>query len=378
MNIAIDISWFAGSQQPAHRALMQLLGQLLTVRTADRFILLIQPDQQAAGALLERAALLPVLPSAEQGIASWYKRQLPGLLQQQQADIFMGRPGLMASLKNVAQCGWLMNNTHQYPAGITGWWACWQYRRQLPRMLSNAAILLTANGWQAARWSAAMPVIAARIRHLPPFPATDMAYLSSDEKQAVRDRYTEGRNYFLVTGPFHAQSNIITLLKAFSRFKKRQKTEWKLVLAGPVDTGYSQFSASLASYKYRTDVCLYDQASDEEQQLLMAAAYALIVPADQQIDYITLARAWAAGIPQLLPATPENEIWAKDAAVYVDITQHEAIADQLMRLYKDEDFYNRLSKAAGQRHQENQWPVVTDWFNSLFIDLRRPSPDSGG
>lgn len=378
MNIVIDISWFAGSQQPAHRALMQLLGQLLTVRTADRFILLIQPSQQAAGGGLQQAVLLPVLPSAEQGIANWYKRRLPGLLQQQQADIFMGRPGLMASLNNVAQCGWLMSAPYQYPAGITGWWARWQYRRQLPRMLSNAAILLSANSWQAARWSAAMPAIASRIRHLPPFPPTDMPRLSADEKQAVRDRYTEGKNYFLVTGPFHAQSNIITLLKAFSRFKKRQKTEWKLVLAGPVDASYPQFSTSLASYKYRADVLLYDQATDEEQQLLMAAAYALILPADQQVEHIALARAWAAGIPQLLPAAPESEIWAKDAALYVDIAQHEAISDQLMRLYKDEDSYKRLSQAAGQRHQEYQWPAVTEWFNSLFIELHRPSPDSGG
>ncbi|MBL7756417.1 MAG: glycosyltransferase [Chitinophagaceae bacterium] len=223
-----------------------------------------------------------------------------------------------------------------------------------------------------------MPAFTSRIRHLPPFPATDMPRLSADEKQAVRDRYTEGKNYFLVTGPFHAQSNIITLLKAFSRFKKRQKTEWKLVLAGPVDASYPQFSTSLASYKYRADVLLYDQATDEEQQLLMAAAYALILPADQQVEHIALARAWAAGIPQLLPAAPESEIWAKDAALYVDIAQHEAISDQLMRLYKDEDSYKRLSQAAGQRHQEYQWPAVTEWFNSLFIELHRPSPDSGG
>lgn len=370
MNIAIDISWFAGSQQPAHRALMQLLGQLLAVRTADRFILLIQPHQQGVGENLQRAVLLPVIPSARQGIANWYRRQLPGLLQQQQADIFIGRPGLVAPLNKVTQCGWLTSDPHQYPVDITGWWARWQYRRQLPRMLSNASILLTANAWQAGCWAAAMPAIASRIRHLPPFPATDMPRLSSGEKQGVRDRYTEGKNYFLATGPFHAQSNIITLLKAFSRFKKRQKTEWKLVLAGPVDAGYPQFSTSLASYKYRSDVCLCDEAGDEEQQLLMAAAYALIVPASQQVEHIPLTRAWAAGVPQILPAAPENEIWAKDAAVYVDISQHEAIADQLMRLYKDEDFYNRLSQAAARRYQENQWPAVTDWFNSLFIDLQ--------
>ena len=378
MNIVIDISWFASGQQPVQRAQVQLLEQLLSARLADRFIFLIQPGQQAVGERLPRALLLPVIPMAQVAVADWYKRQLPIVLQQQEAAVFIGRPGRIAAAKNVMQIGWLTGGPLQYPHGTTSWWSRWQYRRQLPDMLQNASILLAANAWQAASWSAAWPALSSRIRHLPPLPATDMLQLSFDEKQRIRDQYSDGKNYFLALGPFDAHSNIITLLKAFSRFKKRQKTEWKLVLAGPVDAGYPQFSASLATYKYRSDICLLDQATDEEQQQLLAAAYALIVPAQQQVEHIRLTRAWAAGIPQLLPAASENEIWAKDAAVYVDITQHEAIADQLMRLYKDEDYYNRLRQAASQRNQEYQWPAVMHWFDTLFTTLKDPPHGSGG
>lgn len=377
MNIAIDISWFASGQQPMQRVLLQLLDQLLSARPDDRFIFFIQAGQQAVETRFQRAILLPVIPLADRSVAGWYKRQLPDVLQQQQAAVFIGRPGWVTPVKNVAQVGWLTSNPLQYPAGTASWWSRWQYRRQKPEMLQNASILLAANAWQAARWSSAWPAISSRIRYLPPLPATDMLQLSFDEKQRIRNQYSDGKNYFLALGPFDAQSNIITLLKAFSRFKKRQKTEWKLVLAGSVDTAYPQFSASLATYKYRADICLLDQATDEEQQQLLAAAYALIVPAQQQVENIRLTRAWAAGIPQLLPAAPENEIWAKDAALYVEIVQHEAIADQLMRLYKDEDFYNRLRQAASQRNQEHQWPAVMDWFNTLFTTLR-DQPDRSG
>jgi|GEM_PF-1724822 len=375
MNIAIDISWFATSHQPAHRAWMQLLGQLLTARPADRFIFLIQADQQSVGDRLQPATLLSVIPQSGGAAARWYKKQLADLLLQQHAHVFIGCPGWMVPLKNVVQWGWLTSDPGQYPAGVTSWWARLQYRRQLPGMLQNASILLSANAWQAARWSEAWPAIGDRIRHLPPLPATDMPRLSLEEKQEIKNRYSEGKNYFLALGPFGAQSNIITLLKAFSRFKKRQKTEWKLVLAGPIDAAYPQLSASLASYKYRADICLSDQATDEEQKQLLAAAYALIVPARQQVEHIRLTRAWAAGIPQVLPAAPENEIWVKDAALYVDIAQHDHIADQLMHLYKDEDFYNRLREAAGRRNQEHQWPAVMDWFNSLFT---APAGKPGG
>ena len=53
------------------------------------------------------------------------------------------------------------------------------------------------------------------------------------EKQAaVKEKFTEGKEYFIYIGAIHPRKNLLNLLKAFSIFKRRLKSSMKLVLAG--------------------------------------------------------------------------------------------------------------------------------------------------
>ncbi len=101
--------------------------------------------------------------------------------------------------------------------------------------------------------------------------------LNENEKQEVKYKYTRGKNYFAYTGPIHPEKNIINLLKAFSIFKKRQKSDWNLLLAGSTAKSSKKFTKSLSVYKYREDVIITD-CSEEEIIKITGSAYALIFP----------------------------------------------------------------------------------------------------
>lgn len=62
-----------------------------------------------------------------------------------------------------------------------------------------------------------------------------------EEKIKVKEQYTAGTEYFLYAGSFRPGKNLVNLLKAFSLFKKRQQSNWKLVLAGVAEEGYTVF-----------------------------------------------------------------------------------------------------------------------------------------
>ena len=72
-----------------------------------------------------------------------------------------------------------------------------------------------------------------QIRHFRPFTWT--------EKESWKDSFTEGREYFLYVGSVHPRKNLINLLKAFSGFKKRQKTNMQLVIAGRMAWQHEDF-----------------------------------------------------------------------------------------------------------------------------------------
>ena len=58
---------------------------------------------------------------------------------------------------------------------------------------------------------------------------------------------------------FNNGNDLLNLLKAFSVFKKRQKSNWKLVLTGNLRQYDKKFLEDLRTYKYRDDVVMADK-----------------------------------------------------------------------------------------------------------------------
>lgn len=361
MKIVIDISWFWAGADHQQLAIRHWLLQLIQHRGEDTFLCLTQKGQ--SGPIANRVEILSLLPQNQKDTGKWYQRKLPALLEQQQAGAFMGRPGWISERSAVPQWLWLQARPGTYPAGTKSWWARWQYRKQLPLQLQRAAIAVTTGSWHKERWLESWPLLQNSIQQLPPLPVDDMGEIDWREQQSIRDQYCAGRNYFLVQGPFTESSNVISTLRGFSQFKKRQKSDWKLVLCGGVAHSYAQLHRSLDTYKYKADVQLFDQLPATEQSRLVQAAYALIIPAQEQVSSVVISQAWAAATPLLLPADEANKKDAGNTAIYADMDQHTSIADQMMRLYKDEELHTRLRQAAREKHLENGWPVVMQWMD---------------
>ena len=56
--------------------------------------------------------------------------------------------------------------------------------------------------------------------------------LNDEEKTATKNKYTEGKEYFVYAGAIHPRKNLINLLKAFSVFKKRQANKYETGTGG--------------------------------------------------------------------------------------------------------------------------------------------------
>lgn len=94
-----------------------------------------------------------------------------------------------------------------------------------------------------------------------------------EEREQIKNTYTEGREYFLFTGNIYPPDQLILLLKAFSHFKKWQLSNMKLVLAGPTNKKTAKLKEKLATYKYKEDVVILENPSPELTNRLFLAAY---------------------------------------------------------------------------------------------------------
>ncbi len=116
----------------------------------------------------------------------------------------------------------------------------------------------------------------------------------------------------------------------------------KLVLAGRLAWKYEAFTKSLQSYKYRNDVVMTGYVEEAELARIIGSAYGLIYPSLFEGFGVPVLEAMRCEVPVITSAGSAMQEIAGDAAVYADAESHTAIADRMMRLYKDEQLRKEL------------------------------------
>ena len=171
------------------------------------------------------------------------------------------------------------------------------------------------------------------------YPSADEKYhpINWEQREQVKTTYSAGKEFFLFSGIIHTQSNLVNLLKAFSLFKKWQKSNMQLILAIDTKTDATIFIKSLQTYKHKADVVLLKNTTENELRAITAAAYAFVTPTLFNNTPVILLKAMQCGVPVIANnSLPIFEIFG-EAIIYADCNNVKELADKMMLLFKDED-----------------------------------------
>jgi glycosyltransferase involved in cell wall biosynthesis len=186
-------------------------------------------------------------------------------------------------------------------------------------------------------------------------------------KELVKQEHSGGNEYFLYNGLQPGLHELTLLLKAYSFFKKRQRSRMKLLL---LMLATPAIKKSLSTYKYRNDVIIILPGNEKLKALLTASAYAAVYPFDEDEQYIPALEAMQAAVPVIAPpGFAINEI-AGDAALYFEPGNEKELGEKMIQLYTDEKFRERLiekgKKTASlftpQKTVEQLWKSVLKAF----------------
>ena len=272
----------------------------------------------------------------------WYNIKLPGILKKHNADLFIGTDGICSLSAKLPQC--LMVNDLsflQHPAFFKRSLLSF-YKRYTPRFLKRANRIITASEFSRRTIINQYKIAGDKIDTVPFVPREMFHALDEKEKSDLKSRLTNGIEYFLYMGVVHPRKNLVNLLKAFSIFKKRQASNWKLVLAGNFTGRNKQFIKSLETYRYREDVILAGEVHEKELVNIVGSAYALVYPSLWEGSALAILEAMRSDVPVIVSGGSAMQEIAGEAALYIDPLDHADIADKMMRLYKDENLRNQL------------------------------------
>jgi glycosyltransferase involved in cell wall biosynthesis len=240
-----------------------------------------------------------------------------------------------------------------YPQ-FAGWWQKLYYKLFMPGLLRKAKKIITVSAFSKNAIIERYKIPAGKIAVVHGAAGAHLLPLSWEEKEAVKNNYTADREYFLAAGDTYTRDNLLTLLKAFSLFKKWQRSNMKLLVIGNLALQHSGLAEKLKTYKYREDVVLAASPQEETSSLLIAAAYALLHTGSLDGSGLAVLDAMQCEVPVITSHTAMPEI-SGEAALYTAPDDPDALAKQMLTLYKDEDLRSRFIKEGKERVRHFSW-----------------------
>ena len=174
---------------------------------------------------------------------------------------------------------------------------------------------------------------------LSPYPEKFLIPLETEKKEILKSEYSEGREFFIYNSIFDRKEDFVSLLKSFSHFKKRQQSGFKLLL---LTQSNSYFEKTLSSYKYRNDVKFIHAENSNEEAIITAAAYAVILPFNTNQDMFAALIAMQTGVPVIATVDSIVSEIADNAAAYAESVTAKDIGDKMISVYTNESYRSEL------------------------------------
>jgi glycosyltransferase involved in cell wall biosynthesis len=278
--------------------------------------------------------------------------KIPSLLRKHKAAVFVST-GYCSLRSKIPQCLVLHELAFLNPASISSTSWVRFYKNNTAKFLSKATTVIATSQYLQQQIINTYKIVDGKIKLSNYGINQQFIPLHWQVKDSIKEKYTAGKEYFLYPGTIEPGHNIVLLLKAFSFFKKRQKSNMQLVLASKNLIADKDFVKDLSTYKYRNEVLLLENITEDTLVKITAAAYALVYPVTQQSSCVPLPQAMQADVPVITSRNGFTEEICGDAALYINPGDFNDIADKMMLLFKDENKRNELIIKGRQRISEN-------------------------
>ena len=290
----------------------------------------------------------------------WFDIKVPLALKKIKAGVFISPDGFCSLTTSVPQClvihdlGFL-----HYPQGYHKSHLLF-YKNYTPKFLKKAKSVVTVSQFSKNDLIRHYKISPDKVKVVYSAVKDIFKPLIPEIREEIKETYTTGKEYFIYVGSIHPRKNLLNLLKGFSIFKKRLRSNMKLVLAGRMGWKNNTFQKQLKTYKYREDVIITEYIEEEDLARLVGSAYALIYPSFFEGFGVPVLEAMKCGIPALTSEKTAMQEIAGEAGLYFNPHDHTDIGEKLMLIYKDENLRSRLIQKGHEIASAYSWQHTAD------------------
>jgi glycosyltransferase involved in cell wall biosynthesis len=296
----------------------------------------------------------------------WFELLIPWALWRYKADVFFS-PDSMCSLRSktptVMTCHDLvpLHFPEQIEKRHRGY-----LLKFLPKWLQRADHLLSVSTFVKNDIAQTCGILPEKISAVYNGCRADFHPLSETEKKDVRDQFAGGSDFFFYAGAIHPRKNVHRLIRAFDLFRKQNKSNAKLLLAGRFAWQTGEVLSAWEAAAYKEEILFLGYVREGDLPRLTASALASVYVSISEGFGLPLLEAMSSGTPVItsnISCLPEI---AGDAAMLVDPFSEEDIAAALTSMIREKDFREQLIQKGSRRCKDFSWEGAAEQIYQIL------------
>ena len=234
------------------------------------------------------------------------------------------------------------------------------YDRYFPKFARNATRLATVSQFSSDDIRDSYQIRADRIDVV--YNGANPAYrpYTEEEKNAVKQQYTDGCDFFLFVGLIHKRKNLDNIFKAFDTFKDRSQSPMKLAVVGDKKWWAGEIENTYLAMRHREDVVMLGRQQIDVLSALTASATALVYASLFEGFGQPIVDAFNAHTPVITSDISSMPEIAGDAALLVNPYHADEIADAMHQLYDRPELRKQLIDKGIARKDLFTWERSAD------------------
>ncbi len=347
----------------------EIAKELVAKHPHDHFVFLFDRPFDPKFIPAENVEGVVVAPPARHAILWWwwFEMAIPSVLKRHKIDVFLS-PDSYCSLRSKVPTVMVCHDIAfcHYPEQVPFHGRVF-YRHYVPKYLQRAERIISVSEFTKQDIIRTYQTSEAKIAVACNGVRSVFRTLNEAEKKGVREKYSQGQDYFFYLGSVHPRKNIARLIQAFDQFKVKNPSPIKLLIGGRLAWQTTAIEQALTNAQHRADIHLLGYLDEEQLSAVLGAALALTYPSLFEGFGVPLLEAMHAEVPILTSNSSSLPEVAGDAAILVEPKDVKSISEGMRALYNSPTTRNSLVEKGRWQRQKFSWRKAASiiWDNIL-------------
>lgn len=296
----------------------------------------------------------------------WFEVQLPKLIKKIQPNLFFSPDGFASTkINHIPTVTTIHDINFEHRPEDLNWAHSLFYRYYFKKYAQLSSDIITVSHFSKQDLINTYNIDHTKIKVAYNGVASIFSKIDLTEKKEIKNRYTNGKNFFIFIGSLHKRKNIKNLLIAFDLYKEKGG-ENKLIIIGEKKWQDRKTKEVYKNIKSKEDVLFLGKIQDYLMAKILASARALCFLSLFEGFGLPIVEAMQSNVPVITSNTSCMPEIAGDAALIVNPTNIKEIEKAMTNIDMDEKLRESLIKKGQKRSKMFHWDNTTNVVSKIL------------